>query len=256
MVALRYGIFLTTFLAPVLTVYSLAQEFRIETEVFEADKKAPVAESLTLFSGDIVYDFVLGEREEITIFDIQRRRIVLLNPAQKIKAELSFVDLLEFCSAIKTRATGENVEALFSPQFEQSFDEERGLLTLASEQLTYTAKGLATKQPEAAIRFQQFADWYARLNGMRPGNLPPFGRIELNKALAERQLIPQEVTRVVVLDRPVADRKMQARSHHVVTWLISGTDRKRIETAGSYLTNFRQVLLKEYWQLEGLARAR
>jgi hypothetical protein len=231
----------------------VAQEFRIETEVFVGDSTEPVSESLTIFAGEVVYDFLLGDSEEITIFDINRGRIMLLDPRQQVKAELSTVDLLQFCEAIKNRTAKEFDAALFAPLFQQSFDEERSLLTLTSDRMTYAVKGMAPKQPEATQRYQQFADWYARLNALKPGNLPPFGRIEVNKSLAERNLIPVELERTLMVERPIADKKLIARSHHATTWLISNTDRKRIETAGNYVSKFRKVSPKEYWQTDRVA---
>ena len=230
-----------------------AQEFRVETEVFTGENIEPVSESLTIFSGDVVYDFLLGTSEEITVFDMNRGRMVLLNPQRQIKAEISTADLLEFCAAIKNRTASDHEASLFAPLFQQTFDEERSLLKLTSDRMTYAAKGIVPKQPGAAQRYQQFADWYARLNALKPGNLPPFGRIELNKSLAERNLIPVEIVRTLTFDRPIADKKLVARSQHAATWLISNTDRKRIETAGNHLSKFRKVSPKEYWQPDGVA---
>jgi hypothetical protein len=227
-----------------------AQEFRVETEVFVGEIVEPVSESLTIFSGEVVYDFLLGPSEEITVFDMTRARIYLLDTQRQLKAEITTADLLEFCDRIKTRTAADHDASLFAPLFQHSFDEERSLLTLASDRMTYAAKGATSKQPGAALRYQQFADWYARLNTLKPGNLPPFGRIELNKALAERDLIPIEIKRTVTVDRPLSDKKLVARSQHTATWLISNTDRKRIDTAGNHLSKFRKVSTKEYWQAE------
>ena len=46
-----------------------AQEFRIETDVFVAGEKEPVGETLTIFTNGLVYDFLLTDDEEITLFD-------------------------------------------------------------------------------------------------------------------------------------------------------------------------------------------
>jgi hypothetical protein len=44
------------------------------------------------------------------------------------------------------------------------------------------------------------------------------------------------------------------RSQHLATWLISGTDRKRIEAAGNHLSKFRKVSPSEYWEVEKVAK--
>lgn len=230
-----------------LAVPALAQEFRVETEVFVEDGKEPIAESLTLFTADVVYDLLLLPSVETTIFDTKRGKLVLLDNERQVKATLTTEQLMEFTAAIKARGIQQVTAALFQPRFETTYDEEQLRLTLASDSLTYKAKGLVPKHEEDAQRYRQFADWYARLNAIRPGNLPPFGRLELNQALAERNLLPLEVERTVVFDRPLGNRKLFAKSKHAVNWIISGTDRGRIETAGQNLVKFREVSPQEYW---------
>jgi hypothetical protein len=221
------------------------QDFRVETQVFLDKPTEPNAESLTLFCGDVVYDFTKPQGET-TVFDIRRGKLVLLDEARGIRTSLTTGELAEFSAAIKARGLQQGEKDLFEPQFETQFDEAQLRVTLASDHLTYSAIGTAAKNPEAAQRYRQFADWYARLNAMRPGNPPPFGRIELNKEIAERGLIPIEVERTVVENRTLKSRKI-ARSKHTVTWLISGTDQKRIDEAGHQLANLREVSPSEYW---------
>jgi hypothetical protein len=51
------------------TVVCLAAEpleFRCDSEIFMAKEKQPIMASLTIFSGNMVYDFHLGAPEEIT----------------------------------------------------------------------------------------------------------------------------------------------------------------------------------------------
>ena len=230
---------------------STAQEFRVETEVFVDDQKKP--ESLTLFAADVVYDFLLLPNEEITMFDIQRGRLVLLDESRQLKAVLTTEQLLEFSAAIKARGMEQGSKHLFDPQFETTYDDESRRLKLASERLTYQAKGLVPKQPDAARRFQQFADGYARLNAMRPGNLPPFGRLLLNQALADRELVPLEIVRELVVDRPVSDKKLVANSRHTFTWLFSNTDRNRIDKVSGYVAKFTEVSADVFWKAPAVA---
>lgn len=232
------------FLTGMVALTATAQEFRVETDVFSGNAKEPVSESLTIFSGELVYDFLLGDSEEIAVFDVKRGRIMLLDARSRSKTEFTTENLLEFATAIQSRGAGPAYEPLFHPQFTTTFDEERSLLRLESERLTYSAKCIAPKQPNAAKRFQQFADWYARLNAIRPGNIPPFGRLELNRALAERNLIPEEIERTLIIDK-----KQIARSHHAVTWIVSFSDRKRMENADSLIASLETVPPKEFWKV-------
>jgi hypothetical protein len=134
-----------------------------------------------------------------------------------------------------------------------SFDEQSDWLTLSSKVLTYRMRGSAPKQASAVETYRQFADWYARLNATRPGNLPPFARLELNKATAARGLIPEEVELTVVPPNLLTGRKLVVRSHHLVNWLLSNTDRKRVDEAGKYLADFQTVGFREYRNTAPLA---
>ena len=229
-------------------------DFRVETDVFVEDEEQPIVETLTIFSGDVIYDFLLGENGEITFFDNrQGGRIVLLDPARKIRTTLKTEELVEFVAAIKVSASQNAANLLVDPKFTTTFDEQTNELTLASERLTYRVKGMAAKDPSAVQRYRRFADWYARLNSARPGNLPPFARIQLDKALAERNLIPEEIERTLVFDQRIGDKEVVVRSRHITNWILSSTDRKRIDQVGRFMANFKKVGLAEYWRLNKVA---
>lgn len=232
---------------PLATLASVrAQDFRVETEVLVDQADDPVSESLTLFTGDVIYDF-LKPNEETTVFDIRNGKIMLLDSRREVKTSLTTEQLAEFSAAIKTRGSAQGPTHLFQPTFATSFDAEQNRLTLSSDHLTYSVKGVPAKHPSGAQRYRQFADWYARLNAIRPGNLPPFGRLELNEALADRGLLPLEIERKVVIDRPVANKTLHAKSKHTVTWLISNTDQGRINQTSHNLARYREVKPSEYW---------
>jgi hypothetical protein len=230
------------------------QDFRIDTEVFVGDKKEPVAETLTLFSNGLVYDFIITGPEEITMLDLARGRLTLIDTTRRIKCGLATQDVLSYILAFDTHAA-ENGDPLFafaaSPKFETTVEEfaENGQqlvrLRLSGRPLTYEAVGRRPERPEAVRALRSFADWYARLNAMRPGNLPPGARIELNKALAERDLIPLEVTRTVAPASPLGG-KVEFRSRHLLTWALSGEDRKKIDRAGTCLAAFQSVSFDKY----------
>ncbi|HEX5103132.1 MAG TPA: hypothetical protein VFV87_04945, partial [Pirellulaceae bacterium] len=222
------------------------QEFRIDTELFIGKQKEPRVETLTLFSGGMIYDFLLSRPEEISLFDPVRGRFTLLDPARKLRCGLSTQDVLNYCLALETHAA-ESKDPLFqfaaSPQFTPQVEEfaengqQRTRLVMAGKPLEYAAVAYHPEQPEAVSAFRSFTDWYARLNAMRPGGLPPGARLELNRALAERGLVPLEITCTLAAPNVLAS-KTSLRSRHLVTWTLSGEDRKRIERAGNYLVEF------------------
>ncbi|MCY2991913.1 MAG: hypothetical protein NTY19_29150 [Planctomycetota bacterium] len=235
-------------------VATRAQEFRVETDVFVGGQKKPVAQNLTLFTSGLVYDFPLMGPSEIAVLDLTRGRFVLLDTQRKVKTTLTTQELLEFTASMKAQAQDAEgvVGFAVSPQFEQSFDQSTGWLTLSSKLMTYRLKGSQPKQSAAVDVYRQFADWYARLNATRPGNLPPFARLELNKAAAERGLVPDEVELLVAPSR-LGGKKLAVRSRHMINWLLSNTDRKRVDEAGDFLVNYQAVKFQEYRSTDKLA---
>src|SRR6185436_19830728 len=83
---------------------AVAQDFRMDTEIYVDDdkKKPPASETLTIFKDGRVYDFVLTDPQEITIFDPQRGKFTLLDPVRKMKAEVATQDLLQFVLDLNT----------------------------------------------------------------------------------------------------------------------------------------------------------
>lgn len=223
-------------------------EFRIETDVFVDNAKEPTVETLTIFSEGVVYDFLLTGVEEITVFDQQRQRLVLLDTKRKVKTELTFDTLLQYVAQMKVQLSEAKRDVLLAEELEIQSD-DAGCLTLTNGAVTYRAEGTSPKFPEAATEYQHFADWYARLNAMREGNPPPFARIRLNAELAARGLVPKTIERTIVQQRGLQQKTQSLRSQHLANWRLSQTDRKQIDRAGTYLVSFTDVPFREYLQL-------
>jgi hypothetical protein len=243
----------------VLSVASApAQDFRIDTEIFVGDEKEPRDEMLTIFSQGIVYDFLLTGKEEITLLDTIRGRFTLLDPARKAKCSLAVQDVLQQALLLESHAV-ESKDPLFAfaaqPQFETTATEatENGQaivrLSFAARPLEYAVTARPSDRPEVVAAFRYFADQFARLNALRPGNLPPGARLEVNKALAERKLLPLEITRTIPPASPLANplaKNLVLRSRHLANWSLSGEDRKKIDRAGNYLAEFASMGFEEY----------
>ncbi len=244
-------LFILAFALGSLLASAQGDDFRVENKVFRGSNTKPVAETLTLFSGDFVYDFVLDDQsdgiecKEITVFDNRRGRILLLNTKRKIQTMLTTKELGQLTDAFRKRAANEPNNGLFAPVFTVAYEEAEQQLTMTSNAISYRVRGFSTKDPAAVKRYTRFADWYARLNAII-GNVPPFGRIELNRLLAEKGLLPLKIERTIVLNR----RKTVARSEHSIIWTLSNTDRRRIERAGEMMTTLRSVSLPEYWDIK------
>ncbi len=231
------------------------QDFRVDTEVFAGEEKQPINETLTIFSGGRVYDILLGSSNEIAIFDPAHGRFTLLDPARKLQCTIANQELLDYVLELNKAAIAQKAPlfvAAADPQFEVSQEPIGGnqaatlRVTLKSKLITYTATGKEPAQAHAVDAFRQFADWYARLNVIRGGgSLPPGARLALNRELAERKLLPEEIVRVT-LQPGLRDKKLEVRSKHLFNWVLSAADHKRIEQAGDHLANFQAVSFSEY----------
>ena len=193
-----------------------AQEFRVETDVFVGNETEPVAQHLTLFTGNLVYDFALRRGDEVTMLDTQRGRVVLMDLGKKIQTEISTQTLLEFTAEIRRIALTKK-NGVVSLEFTSKYNVDAKTVELTSDHVTYSATAIEAQQPEAVHRYREFADWYARLNAVRPGNMPPFGRLRLNRELANQDWLPQSITRTLVVDKLVR-RRQEASSKHLVGW--------------------------------------
>jgi hypothetical protein len=236
---------------------ALAQNFRMETDVYVGSRKTPDCQTLTLFTDSMVYDFIYAADEknkddqkiaEVTVFDMGAGRVVLLDVKKSRKAVLTHEQLVQMTTAMKVHVTDKDSVYYFAanPKFESNFLEDKLELTLKSASLTYVVKGQKPEQGGAAWRYQEFADWSARLNACRAGNLPPFARMELSKDLAERGLLPEEITRTTVAPSRLGNKRVEVRSRHHVNWLISTTDRKRIETVAEQIGKFEGITFLSY----------
>ncbi len=240
--------------ATVLTRFSnsvSAEDFRMETDVFAETSADPIVETLTIFRGQVIYDFMGSKGEEITILNIPRGSLVLLDTRRKLQTTITTSQLMAFTAAVKSAATSTDQSRLVAPQFQETYDSANQVLTLSDVQLTYRVEAIKPQHPDCARRFQLFADWYARLNATRVGNPPPFGRIELNRSLAKRGLIPAQIERTVG-PTTSPDRQQKMRSRHLTNWQLTDTDRKRIHRAEEYCKHFQKVTADRYWQTEPL----
>jgi hypothetical protein len=240
-----------------IAVASQAQDFRVDTEVFVGAEKKPAIETLTIFADGSVYDFVLTEPRETTIFDPVRGKITLLNESERVRAAVTTQELMTFSQELEAQASQRKDPLLVfaaRPKFESKFEnvQQNGQalekIELRGKPLEYIALGQPAQRPEAALAYRQFADWYARLNATRPLNLPAGARLELNKALAEHYLLPLEITRTITSANPVA-KKHELKTRHLVNWKLSAKDQKEIERANDSVATFRAISFDEYRRL-------
>lgn len=243
---LRVHFILCAALWMVVATTSLAADgFRCETDVFIAEEKNPVQQTLTVFQGDVVYDFLLGQSKEITVYDVKHGMIKLLDPKRELCCTIPTDELLRITAMHKTQKRESDLfKFCTEPKFDETFADN--VLTLDSSQVKYVVTCIKPEQRGAEQRYREFADWSARLNAIRPGNLPPFPRMELNKALAAQGMLPEEIERTITTTHFGVRRSETVRSHHSYIGQLSTRDHGLIEEAGDHLVKYKPATAEDY----------
>jgi hypothetical protein len=233
-------------------------EFRVDNEVFREKEKEPSYETLTVFTRGLAYDFRLTEPKQTTIFDARRGRINLLDPVRQLKCIVETDETVQFAARIKTmKFKSPLLEFAKNPAFEVNFIDAVGELRLNHDVMNYSAKGVKPKLVGAELEYRSFADASARLDAMHPGNLPPFPRLELNRILSSKGLLPVEIEKKVVSTKGTfgTTREEKVRSVHSFNWSISSQDRRLIEEADTNLVNFESCTFEKFFPAVAAANA-
>ena len=229
-----------------LATTALADDFRIQTDVYVGKSKIPLSRNTTLFRAGYVYDYLTNPQEvaaveRVAVFDQPHGRFILLDPVRKLKAEVKMDEVLLFASKLQAEAAAESSNAFsrfaVDPEFEVDFTQD-GQLTLSSPHMTYQLKTMPANTPEAATQYREFSDWYGRFNTMsNPGSTPPFARMAVNAELARRGLVATEVQLAIPAQSGIK-KAASLRSEHHVSWRLLPRDVKKIEATANQLTTF------------------
>lgn len=226
-----------------------AEEFRVDSKVFLKDAKEPFAEITTLFRAGVVYDYV--NDGEITVFDPVRQRFILLDPARKVKCEVLSKRIREFTREMSARIAKSEDEILrfmAAPKFNMT-EQPDGRFTFASQWITYRVETIAPENTTALRQYEEFADWSAQLNPLTdPRALPPFPRLQVNRALREHGRLPVNVEVTLVRRSRLPGRKSETviRSEHQATWQLRADDLKKIDEIGKLMATYKDVDLAAY----------
>jgi|tagenome__1003787_1003787.scaffolds.fasta_scaffold20885707_3 hypothetical protein len=223
--------------------------FRIATKVYkgeEKQKQQPVSEATTLFQDGIVYDF-LKNPEQIAVFRKptadKPAQFILLNDEHSIQTKISIEKIAATMEKLRTAASHRHdpyLKFAANPQFDETFDDITGKLTLASHIETYSVETKPAEHPDEMREYRVFLDSYTQLNTLLSGSgIPPEPRMRLNSVLARHKVVPLKVE----LTRKGEDR---LRAEHEFTWRLSQDDHKRIDDVHASLTAYRDVPNQEF----------
>lgn len=230
---------------------------RVESEIV-AGGSAAVARSLTLFRDGVAWDFlelpVAGtgrgeprfELVEIALHDPARERIVIIDPVRHVKTQVEEIRLERLSVSLAKWARGSDdrlVRWAGGPDFAADLTETEGSIELAGPRVRYAVSHAAAPSPEAARAYRTFADSALLLKALvRPGGIPPFPRLALNRRLEAAGAIPSEVT-LEVEPRlgPLGGLAERLTCAHKVHPAILPADAARIEEAEAHVATAEAV---------------
>jgi hypothetical protein len=224
-------------------------DFRIENEIFVGAEKEPRIRSTTIFHAGVVYDY-LEDPAEVTIFDRDHGRFVLLDLTRRIKTELTSKRVLEFTERLKQWSLGQSdpfLRFLGDPHFEAKFDESSGELSFTSPWITYRLTTVDLDKEAVSRQYHDFSDWYCRLNTMlNPGARPPFARMTVNSALEQRHQFPRAVHLTIKPSESLLAKRLTVRSQHRLIGQLVESDRKRVAQTDQFMAMYTSVDFRDY----------
>jgi hypothetical protein len=230
---------------------AFGEDFRVENRVFEGNQKMPCVESTTIFYDGAVFDYMKSPAETV-VFEPAANRFVLLNLPNRTRTELSTTQLAAFVDHLQAVAAKNKdplVKFLAAPKFEGPSEETAGEITLSSKLITYRVVLAPEASPGVVDQYRNFCDHYARLNPLLvPGSLPPFGRLVVNAATAERQATPSKVLLTLTAAKG-AKKQTTIRSEHRLVRPLDSADIDRVTQARDMMGRFKLASFDDYRKL-------
>jgi len=228
---------------------AVGEDFKVVNKVFVGNAKKPQAQSTTIFSGGVVYDY-LEEPAETMVFDPAGKRFILLDSVRKVRTELSTDEVLDLVERLRRRfsASADPYQVFQAePKLDDEFDDDSGELTFSSTWMTYRLVGAEAPSREISSQYREFSDWQARLNSLiNPGGRLPFPRMILNAALERRGELPREVHLSLKPKRQVLSGRVKLRSEHLLIRRLVESDRSRVTQTGQFMAMFSQLSFTDY----------
>lgn len=246
-------VLLTATLFGLVVGQALAEDFRVDNTVHSADSKEAPSESTTIFLSGVVYDFMKTPAETV-VFDSLAGRFVLLNLAEKTRTELTTIEIAAFVDhfqPLAAKSPDPLVKFLANPKFQEQDDEKAGELTLSSTLVNYRVALSHEASPEMVNQYREFCDWCARLKMLlTPGSPPPFGRLMVNAALAQRQVTASRVSLTMSSGKGFTPKHTSISSKHRFVRPLTQADLDQVAQTGEFMSSFKPVSFEEYCKVE------
>ena len=171
----------------------------------------------------------------------------------RTRTELTIAHLAAFVDRLQTLAAKNKdplVRFLADPKFDERFQDAANELTLSSPLVTYRLVLSPESDQSVVEQYREFCDSYARLNALLvPGSRPPFGRLAVNAAMAQRQATASQVSLSLTTGKIPNQHKTVIRSEHRVVRPLGPADLDRVAQAREMMDHFKLASFEDYRKL-------
>jgi hypothetical protein len=229
------------------------EDFRVDNAVYAGVKQELSSRSTTIFHDGLVYD-CLTAPDETVVFDKTAGRFVLLNMTHRVRSELTTAEVAAFIDSLKSAAVKSKdpiTKFLAGPTFQEHFDQSTSELTLSSPWVNYRLTLAPQPNQDVVRQYQEFCDWYARLNALLfPGSWPPFARLAADAAMAKHEATASQVLLKITAAKGSKPQPTTIRSEHRLTSQLSPADLQRVTQIREFMGSFKPVSFEKYRKLE------
>ncbi|QDV13941.1 hypothetical protein CA51_38330 [Rosistilla oblonga] len=216
---------------------------RAETQIYSDGRKPSlVGETLTLFDAGVAYDVQLPAKSQITVFDIPRSKIVLIDTTTQRRTTINCDELVRYMTALRQQAQETGKAAAIGVSTQPIGDPQSGVFQAGFPGFLYTAETQPAVQPQLSQIYNEFTGWATRLNMYQNPRGAPFARLALNEQMSESNVLPSKIT----VRATVGDQTETLRSEHQFSPMLSVQDRALISQIGGMLVSFQDVPAEQF----------
>jgi len=232
-------------------VCAMSQEFKVETAIYAADAKQPVAQNVTLFQNDVVVDLKVDFANppnvlETKVYDSRQKKVALLDHVKQVHVEISDNHLLQMVDGLRRDISQrDELQFLVNEVFTEAQELEISRLVLASPTIKYVVEGQRPTDAGCLKIHGEFLDIFTRLNASDPGGFPPFARMRLNESIKKMGWIPTSVE-VEFGSNALLPKGLKMKSTHVLIEGLSKEDTAKIEMAKKQWLGYTPVSLLKF----------
>lgn len=225
-----------------------AAEFRVATRIYRDEQPQPIAENLTIFLGEQVWD--VSADGAALLFDRARGVLRLFDPARGVQTEIStarvelgLTQLRQQLRAEAARRSAPRLAFYAEPRFDVRTSGQEA--TFAHAAMRYRVQLRAAPDDALARQYLEFVDWTTRLAALRAPHL--LARLPVNAYLAQHGQVAQQVQLEWFDDAEPGPRPAAVfRSEHAFTWSLTESDRRRVAELIRTCDPLRRVEYREF----------